>query len=170
MAYTRKTMPVREYQNRVRIITGVFILIGLLALVLIGGIVRSRQFHSPVPVLRTHLVERVHAVEVPVYIAPESIEDKIRATFGEHADKAFRVLECENRGLDPKAINYNTDARKTRDLGIFQINDYWQGIRHQGKADQFLLDPDINIQIAWILYRDSGYSFKMWTCGRNLGL
>lgn len=95
------------------------------------------------------------------------IELEIKQVFGKYADKAFKLLECENRSLDPFAVNYNEGST---DYGIFQINDYWQGIRHKGKAEQFLFDTSINIRIAWRIFEDDGYSFKLWTCGRKLGI
>jgi hypothetical protein len=100
----------------------------------------------------------------------EDVKELIKEVFGEHSDKAFKLLECENGSLNPEAVNQNYDSNKTRDLGLFQINSYWQGIRHDGKAEQFLFDPAINTQIAYRLFVDSGYSFKMWTCGRELGI
>lgn len=110
-------------------------------------------------------------VEKIVYDTPKTIEEKIRAKFGKHSDKALLLLTgpgcAENRSLNPKATNQNPGSI---DRGVFQINDKWQGFAHQGKANQFLYDPDINIDIAWRLYEDSGYSFKLWTCGRYHGI
>ncbi len=56
----------------------------------------------------------------------QQIIDYIVEVFGEHAPEAFNVLFCENRNLDPKAINYNRNG--TVDRGIFQLNSaYWGG-------------------------------------------
>lgn len=105
----------------------------------------------------------------------EQIRQEIIEVFGEHADKAFLLLQgegcAENRALNPNALNDNTAwGGVGKDYGIFQINDYWQGVRHEGKAEQFLFDPSINIRIAWRLYEDDNYSFKLWTCGRYHGI
>lgn len=105
----------------------------------------------------------------------DAIKQDIENVFGEYADKAFLLLqgdECaENRTLNPNAVNDNTEWGGTGvDRGVFQINDYWQGIRHEGKAEQFLFDPAINIRIAWRLFEDNGYSFKLWTCGKYYGI
>lgn len=98
------------------------------------------------------------------------IELEIEEVFGKYSEKAFKLLKCENSKLDPTAFNINNDSVGSKDYGIFQINDYWQGIRHQGKAEQFLFDPSINIRIAWRIFEDSGYSFNLWTCGKRLNI
>ena len=109
----------------------------------------------------------------------EAIEKEIKEVFGEHFDKAMLLLKgdgkegacAENRSLNPNSLNDNTWWGGTgKDYGVFQINDYWQGIRHEGKAEQFLFDPHINIRIAWRIYEDSGYSFHLWTCGKVYGI
>jgi hypothetical protein len=107
------------------------------------------------------------------------IEQEIKQVFGDHYAKAMLLLKgngkpgacSENKTLNIKALNDNTKwGGKGKDWGVFQINDKWQGITHEGKAKQFLLDPHINIRIAWRLYEDSGYSFRLWTCGRIYGI
>lgn len=98
--------------------------------------------------------------------APHPIKDKIREVFGRHADKAFKLLECENSTLNPQAVNtYGNTPAGSRDIGVFQINEYWQGVNAK-----FLLDPDLNVRIAWRIYTDSDYTFRMWTCGKRLGI
>lgn len=96
----------------------------------------------------------------------EGVEEIIREVFGKHSDKAFKLLECENKSLNPNAVNTagNTPAG-SRDIGVFQINEYWQGVNAK-----FLFDPELNVRIAWKIYEDSGYSFKMWTCGKKYGI
>lgn len=96
----------------------------------------------------------------------EKIKEMIKARFGEHYDKSMQLLSCENASLNPNAVNTagNTPAG-SRDIGIYQINEYWQGVHAK-----FLFDPETNIAIAWQIYKDSGYTFKMWTCGKKLGI
>jgi len=95
-----------------------------------------------------------------------SIRNKIREVFGDHADKAFKVLSCENAALNPNAVNTaGNEPAGSRDIGVFQINEYWQ--KTQGK---FLFDPEVNIKIAYIIFKDNGYSFDRWTCGRKFGI
>lgn len=101
----------------------------------------------------------------------EAMKAIVKEVFGEHYDKAMLLLTCENRGLNPEAIGDNSKfGNNTKDWGLFQINDYWQGFRHEGKAMQYLLDPEINARVAWRLYEDDGYSFKLWSCGKKLGI
>lgn len=96
----------------------------------------------------------------------QEIREMIKEVFGEHADKAFKLLSCENAKLNPKAINTAGNTPKgSKDVGVFQINEHWQGVNAK-----FLLDPELNIRIAWKIYKDSGYSFKMWSCGKKLGI
>lgn len=103
----------------------------------------------------------------------KTIEAEIREVFGVHADKALMLLRgngpgtChENGNLDPTITNKNTDALKTIDYGVFQINSHWQGVSNT----KFLLDPGINIRIAYRIFVDDGYSFKQWSCGRALNI
>lgn len=108
----------------------------------------------------------------------KAIDDEIKLVFGSHYDKAMLLLRgngavnsCkENSSLNPFAVNKNKDNIGSTDYGVFQINDYWQGFRHMGKAEQFLMDYKINIRVAWRIYQDDGYSFKLWTCGRANGI
>lgn len=96
----------------------------------------------------------------------EQIVNYIYDVFGKDADKAFMVLSCENKGLNPNAIHDNEKwgQGKGKDYGIFQINDHWQ--RTQGK---FLLNWKVNIEIAHQLYVENG-DFHLWTCGRQFGI
>lgn len=105
-------------------------------------------------------------------------EQKIRKivldVFGKDYEKAMYLLlgkkgTCkENYNLDPNATNVNKDG--STDWGLFQINDKWNGITHKGKAKQLLLDPEINVRVAYRIYVDNGFTFKQWSCGRVLGI
>lgn len=104
--------------------------------------------------------------EQPMDKQSMNIRTKIREVFGEHADKAFKVLSCENASLNPNAVNTaGNEPAGSRDIGVFQINEYWQ--KTQGR---FLFDPEINIRAAYIIFKDNGYTFERWTCGRKLGI
>lgn len=101
-----------------------------------------------------------------------SVEEDIKQVFGGYYPKAMLLLKgdgsknacAENRGLNPKALNDNTTwGGVGKDYGVFQINDRWQGITNT----RFLYDPKINIRLAWRIFEDNGYSFKLWTCGKH---
>jgi hypothetical protein len=69
----------------------------------------------------------------------------------------------ENKALNPNAVNDNTTwGGVGQDIGVFQINTDWQGVTNKA----FLTDPVINIRIAYNIFVRSGYSFKLWTCGK----
>lgn len=159
-----KTKYVKKYKYHASLVLNITLFI-VLSISVLHRLAYAKQFEWGQP---DHTFEiKVQEVEVKVYETPKTVEEKIKAVFGDHADKAFQLLTCENRSLDPRATNYNPGSI---DRGIFQINDKWQGFKHQGKADQFLYDEDININIAWRLYEDSGYNFNLWTCGKNMGI
>lgn len=115
------------------------------------------------------------AVIVPVRPSPtptpdtpekQQITDEIKRVFGKDADKAFQLVACENHAMNPNAVNkWNNVPAGSRDIGIFQINEFWQ--KTQAK---FLFNWRINIEIAHQLFMENGKSFKLWTCGRNLGI
>jgi hypothetical protein len=99
------------------------------------------------------------------------VEEYIRLTFGVYADKAMRLLTdpaChENLYLDPKAVNDNTSwGGIGRDRGIFQISDVY----HPGVSDACAFDYKCNIDYAYRMFVNDNYTFKRWTCGRELGI
>jgi hypothetical protein len=92
------------------------------------------------------------------------VDREVAVVFGTHYAKARRLLACENRALDPYAVHVNQDG--SRDIGVFQINTYWQGVTNEA----FLTDYRINIRMAWNIYERSGHTFSRWSCGRTLGI
>jgi hypothetical protein len=115
------------------------------------------------------MVREVKA-QTPKFEPKNDIEKEIYAVFGEeHFDKTMKLLECENRTLNPKAVNYNKDENGvvlSKDYGVFQINNFWQGVTNTN----FLFDPAINIRIAYNIYKNSDFTFKMWSCGKRLSI
>lgn len=97
----------------------------------------------------------------------EEIENYIVEVFGRNdAEKAFAVIKCENSSLNPKAVNTAGNFPVgSKDVGVFQINEHWQ--RTQAK---FLFNWKINVEIAHQLFEENGKSFKLWSCGRRLGI
>lgn len=158
-----------------------FIFWSLFILAVIGGFIISKVFYavedgklkSPIPLnyagTAVRAQERIQPTSTPTPSLPpdkQNIAEEIRQVFGEHADKAFQVLSCENARLNPDAVNTaGNSPAGSRDIGIFQINEYWQKVNAK-----FLFEPTINIRIAYKIFKDSGYSFRMWSCGQRLGI
>jgi hypothetical protein len=106
----------------------------------------------------------------------QQIDDDIKLVFGKYYPQAMLLLKgdgtphaChENGGLDPNAVNDNTTwGGVGQDIGVFQINTYWQKVTNTA----FLKDPKINVRIAWRIFVNNGYRFGVmplggWTCGR----
>lgn len=89
----------------------------------------------------------------------EQIIQYIVEVFGEDAPDAFSVLYCENRNLNPNAVNYNRNG--TRDLGIFQLNDqYWGGDEN--------FNWKTNIDKAHKIFKNGGWS--QWSCSTRVGI
>lgn len=92
------------------------------------------------------------------------IAAEIKRVFGPDTPKAMKLLSCENSSLNPSITN--TNAGGSIDYGVFQINNYWQKINNEA----FLKDYTINIRIAYNIYTRDGDTFKLWTCGKKLGI
>lgn len=79
--------------------------------------------------------------------------------FGDDSADAINILYCENRNLDPKAVNHNRNG--TSDLGIFQLNDaYWGGEEN--------FDWKTNVDKAYKIFKSSGW--KAWSCSTRIGV
>jgi len=156
-----------KYEQPVMLVI-LIILLGVLVYAAISGLLNTKPAVTEANASYISPVATASATPTPtVTVEPSGdVADMIRKTFGIHADKAFALLACENATLNPRAVNTagNVPAG-SRDIGVFQINSYWQGVH-----EKFLFDPQTNVQLAWQIYRDSGYSFKMWSCGKRLGI
>lgn len=118
------------------------------------------------------------ALETITEVQNDTPESYIKKVFGEHADKAFLLLKgkgpgtcAENRTLDPKAYNRNwIEGRPgefwSTDWNIFQINDHFHPVEELNLRTDF----KANIDYAWRMYKNNGYSFERWTCGRVYGI
>lgn len=84
---------------------------------------------------------------------PQTIEEKIRATFPESPDRAVAIAKCES-GLNPKAVS------PTHDSGLMQLNDVHDTRLKELGLDKF--DVDDNLTFARILYDERGW--KPWAC------
>lgn len=88
----------------------------------------------------------------------------IKSVFGKYAGQAIQVSTCES-GLRPNAVNDNTQWGGVGiDRGLFQLNSVYQGISNTN----FLFDYHLNTDMAWIIFKNAGYNWHLWTCGRKL--
>jgi hypothetical protein len=157
-----------KHLRRWKLYISLAIILGVSAYVIALGTIQftKQLFNITAHAPTVARAETVEPTPTPTLTEREQIEAYIREVFGEHADKAFQVLKCENGSLNPKAVNTaGNHPAGSRDIGVFQINEYWQ--KTQGK---FLFNWKINVEIAHQLYTENGNSFRLWTCGRNLGL
>lgn len=118
------------------------------------------------------------ALELITEAQNDTPEEYIKKVFGEHADKAFLLLKgngagscAENITLDQNAKNRNWIKDKpgeywSTDWGIFQINDHFHPVEELNLRTDF----KANIDYAWRMYKNNGYSFERWTCGRIYGI
>lgn len=96
----------------------------------------------------------------------DTIDGYIQEVFGNDADKAFTLLQCENSSHNPDTVNTAGNYPEgSRDIGVFQINEYWQDVN-----PKYLFNWRINVLIAKQLYDENNHTFVMWTCGRRLGI
>ena len=95
----------------------------------------------------------------PVPVSGSSVEDAIRANFGDVADQAIRVARCES-GLDPTAVSPGGG-----NWGLFQINSVHRGSFESvtGRPWSDVVDPDANAAFAAWLYQSSG-GWGPWGC------
>lgn len=132
---------------------------------------KKGNFVSPLPVEASTIIQITPTpttIPTPTRLVEphNAITEEITQVFGTDSPKAFKLLSCENSSLSTTAVNTAGNFPiGSRDIGVFQINEYWQKVNAK-----FLFNPDINIRIAYQIYKDDGDSFKLWTCGRRLGL
>jgi len=130
----------------------------------------SAQASEPVEAIKSVSVSTesviVAVVDTEPVLVPLAVSEKeqiiayIVEVFGEDAPDAFSVLHCENRGLNPQAVNHNRNG--TKDLGIFQLNTaYWGGEEN--------FDWKTNIDKAYMIFERAGKKFTPWTCSHRIG-
>jgi hypothetical protein len=152
---------------------GLWCLISLLFLLFLGNIKRTEppKIISPLPIAEAkEVAEEILPTPTPTLSEEEQIIQEINNVFGEHSDKAMRLLtdpEChENLRLDPEAVNDNTQwGGVGRDCGVFQINNVY----HPYTCEQ-MKDWKLNINYAYRMFKNDGYKFTRWTCGVALGI
>jgi len=102
------------------------------------------------------------AVETIVRTENQQIRDYIKQVFGDQSDNALKILECENAGLNPKAINHNRNG--STDHSIFQVN----SIHTKRYGEEFKTNWRANIDVAYKIYQASGWS--AWSCSHKIGV
>lgn len=98
--------------------------------------------------------------EVVRYDTPTTVEDKIRATFPENPERAIAIFKCES-GLRPNAFN-GKNTNGTWDAGLAQINSI------HGVSKSMLMDINVNLAVARVIYERAGNSFTPWVCNRKV--
>jgi hypothetical protein len=92
-------------------------------------------------------------------------KDLIRSKFPRSEwDNALAVAECESH-FQALAVNVNTN--RTRDLGLFQINDGGT-LQELGGTEALAFDPVWNVDAAYRLWRS--YGWIRWTCAFRVGI
>lgn len=175
MAYTRKTIPVKDHQNKINLIMGIAILVFTLILVGIGYVVRQEQkMLWPIKQGSVHIIEKVHAKEVPVKetVECEDAEDKqkceilaeiVRVFQEDAADAITMIRKCENSSFEPDRMN-TANRNGTWDVGVFQMN-----VNPANTEEvERLKDFRYNIKMAKKKFDAKG-SFYYWTCGHEVG-
>jgi hypothetical protein len=99
------------------------------------------------------------------FLTTAQAKDLIRSRFprGEWSN-ALAVAECES-GFQNFAVNVNTN--RTRDLGLFQINDGGT-LQELGGDEGKAFDPVWNVDAAYRLWR--AYGWIRWTCAFRVGI
>lgn len=157
--------------NKIKLYVAIAVILSISLYIIIRGTMDfSREIFNMAAEAPTHAVavaKEKSSTSVHVPTEHEQIVAYIKEVFGSDSDKAFKLLSCENHALNPKALNDNTSwGGIGQDLGIFQINTVWQGVSNKA----FLYNWRINIDIAHDIYVRDGKQFKLWTCGRKLGI
>lgn len=72
-----------------------------------------------------------------------------------------RILLCENREFDPRAVS------DTGDHGLWQISAYWQRERlaNMGLTVADLYEPHVNTVVAIAIFNEQG--FRPWACSKG---
>lgn len=125
--------------------------------------VESANATTPTPTPQLTIVEPVvYPTATPTPTTKEMIIAEIVEVFGEDAPDAFNVLYCENRGLNPEAINHNRNG--SIDYSIFQIND----IHTKRFGNGFKTDWKENIRVARVLQKEQGW--RIWSCSERINV
>lgn len=113
---------------------------------------------TPSPTPQLQVIAPIMPTATPTPTDKEEIIAEIVRVFGEEAPNAFNVLYCENRGLNPEAVNWNSNG--SWDAGIFQVNQI-----HGYTMDQ-MKDYKQNIKAAKKIFDGRGWT--AWSCSHKV--
>jgi len=182
----RSRLPHNYNHKRYRSVTGKYfyvkknsrqrIIYALVATILAGFIIStfddgdnsvSSTFSPPVEAANTiEIRPAIISSPTPTPTEREQIINYIVEVFGEDAPLILNILWCENRNLDPKAVNYNRN--QTTDHSVMQIN----SIHLTGKEFKECIGADsewkTNIKCGKAIYNKYGAS--AWACSSRVGI
>jgi len=108
------------------------------------------------------VIEVAHAAEQPVREkTDEEIILELTREAGIEDWKVMALINCESR-WNQHAIGVNKD--RTIDRGYWQINNYWHDLTNE-EAFDVVTSTKYSIE----LYLKTG-DFRLWTCGKKLGI
>jgi hypothetical protein len=143
---------------------GIWLMLVFLIVVACGQIKRTEPrpaIHEPAIVEAKELPEPT-PTPTPILSQKEQIIQEINQVFGDDAERGIKMLEeCENKTLNPEAINWNRNG--TWDFGLWQVNQI------HGYSKEQLKDFRFNTKVAYKIFKNAGYSFSPWTCARYAG-
>lgn len=148
------------YSARAKVYNAISIAIGV-SLIVVSGF-----FHLSAIPAQAEFVSPESSLAMPGYgMLPtatptpttDPIKQEIKEVFGEYADEALKIVECESK-FNPKAYHVNANGYGV-DRGLFQINS-----KYHVADKKFLYDYKVNTAMAYKIFKDAGYSWKPWAC------
>lgn len=116
---------------------------------------------SPTPTPQLAVIEpTIMPTATPTPTGKQEIINEIVRVFGDDAPNAFNVLYCENRTLNPEAVNWNSNG--TWDAGIFQVNQV------HGYTMEQMKDYKQNIKAAKKIFDGRGWT--AWSCSHRVDI
>lgn len=99
--------------------------------------------------------------------APEYVKALVRKYFPAwEYENALLVCNWES-SFKKDAINKNTDKYSSVDRGLMQVNDRWHSDKYRWEN---IFDPDVNMRVAFEIYKESWNSWKPWYAARKIWL
>lgn len=133
----------------------------------------NKQEGTPTPTPTPTVIPEFQGVQ-------PQLQDQIRNAFPEFPNEMIN-LGARESSLNPEQVNENNPYVEAfggvpRDLGLFQINEHWQGplLKKLSVTPEELLDPEVNIQVARAIIdariKKGLNPFQPWVAAEGLGL